>query len=515
MQACRYLTLMLASTSWLNGAAVAATHVNAITPTAKPVCKPYGLGDGTRYDPVRFIQKLHSPQSDADRSLGPWLIAHRGVSGRVPTSDGTNIAPENTLAAIDAAAAMKLEAVELDVQMTADGHGPNALILSHDYTSGRMITVEKANDPYDPRNSGINGQWVYHAYRTDEDSEQKKYDALIEHNRIKSDYRVLYDLISGTGENIPINAKNSGYWTKIPRQRLYVRDDNSETPLYYFDNGEPDGRAPWKGQISLLGRWEYGGHMSRVVTLREALQYIGETYPGMTVFIDLRHRADVAAAMEAIRAVNSNCLGLASHEWIVLKPFANVFPGGAANAYSPQPSFSSTAEDSFTAAFGSHAGTHYKVIPVLSNRLVFDGKAGERSIYPSTGPDPIKLTAGSTRYVQDWLLQGPSPALEVNYIPGGGAPSMQAAWQYAHDRVAVMGSWRPVDIRARSSDPTDKLAGFNWKDDGTGFYPVAADRPYSDVRKVLDAIVTEDAAYVLSVEVRHAEKLRGISIPIK
>ncbi len=65
-----------------------------------------------------------SAQSQQETSQKPWTIAHRGASG---------YAPENTLAAFDKAVAMKAEFIELDVQMSKDGH----LVVIHDPTVDR------------------------------------------------------------------------------------------------------------------------------------------------------------------------------------------------------------------------------------------------------------------------------------------------------------------------------------------------------------------------------------------
>lgn len=59
------------------------------------------------------------------------VIAHRGASG---------YAPENTRAAFDQAIAMGSDAIETDVQLTADGH----LVLFHDFA------VERTSDGHGP-----------------------------------------------------------------------------------------------------------------------------------------------------------------------------------------------------------------------------------------------------------------------------------------------------------------------------------------------------------------------------
>src|SRR5689334_18176083 len=60
----------------------------------------------------------------ADNGPGIWVVAHRGAK---------NVAPENTIAAFDAAADAGANYVELDVRPTKDGE----LILMHDATVNR------------------------------------------------------------------------------------------------------------------------------------------------------------------------------------------------------------------------------------------------------------------------------------------------------------------------------------------------------------------------------------------
>lgn len=58
----------------------------------------------------------------------PWLIAHRG---------GSALAPENTLAAFDRAAALGADAIETDVRLTRDG----AVVVFHDDDTARLLGV--------------------------------------------------------------------------------------------------------------------------------------------------------------------------------------------------------------------------------------------------------------------------------------------------------------------------------------------------------------------------------------
>jgi len=72
---------------------------------------------------------LPTPHARAATDDGPVVVAHRGASA---------YAPENTLAAIDKAAAMGFGWVENDVQRTKDGK----LVVVHDDTLARTTDVE-------------------------------------------------------------------------------------------------------------------------------------------------------------------------------------------------------------------------------------------------------------------------------------------------------------------------------------------------------------------------------------
>ncbi len=56
---------------------------------------------------------------------GPWIVAHRG---------GSQLAPENTLAAFDRAAALGADALEIDVRLTSDG----TVVVFHDADTARL-----------------------------------------------------------------------------------------------------------------------------------------------------------------------------------------------------------------------------------------------------------------------------------------------------------------------------------------------------------------------------------------
>ncbi|MDR3082539.1 MAG: glycerophosphodiester phosphodiesterase [Streptomyces sp.] len=73
---------------------------------------------------------LPMPRAGATAGEGPVIVAHRGASA---------YAPENTLAAIDRAAAMGFGWVENDVQRTKDGR----LVVIHDDTLDRTTDVKR------------------------------------------------------------------------------------------------------------------------------------------------------------------------------------------------------------------------------------------------------------------------------------------------------------------------------------------------------------------------------------
>ncbi|MGP4114022.1 glycerophosphodiester phosphodiesterase [Streptomyces sp. 4N509B] len=90
-----------------------------------------GLTATVLLSPVAARTALAAPGATPPAAVdAPVIIAHRGASG---------YAPENTLAAAEAAARLDTAWVETDVQRTADG----ALVLMHDTTLARTTNVEE------------------------------------------------------------------------------------------------------------------------------------------------------------------------------------------------------------------------------------------------------------------------------------------------------------------------------------------------------------------------------------
>ncbi|CAA9359990.1 MAG: Glycerophosphoryl diester phosphodiesterase [uncultured Nocardioidaceae bacterium] len=72
---------------------------------------------------------LPLPSAAVQRGSAPWCVAHRGAS---------DVAPENTLAAVRAAVAAGADHIEIDVRRTAD----RALVLHHDASLARTTDVQ-------------------------------------------------------------------------------------------------------------------------------------------------------------------------------------------------------------------------------------------------------------------------------------------------------------------------------------------------------------------------------------
>ncbi|MFF8033849.1 MULTISPECIES: glycerophosphodiester phosphodiesterase [unclassified Streptomyces] len=93
-------------------------HARAVTASATAL-----LGTAALLFPL-------SPARAADSGARPVVVAHRGASA---------YAPENTLAAVDKAAALGIDWVENDVQRTKDGE----LVVLHDDSLRRTTDVEE------------------------------------------------------------------------------------------------------------------------------------------------------------------------------------------------------------------------------------------------------------------------------------------------------------------------------------------------------------------------------------
>jgi len=422
-------------------------------PQAIAGCEPYGPWPGAQYDPNRLMSMLGQPR---DPNVGPFLSAHRGAWGTHPELPAK--APENSLIAINNAASLKFEMIELDVKMTASGE----LALMHDYTYGRTTTYGA--------DSGAAGNWnPFLAETPDKDKPQ-----------------------------------DSGNWSKLAQYNplaIKLLPSDTGTNLRLFD--KTAGILGVMNGAEAKGSWDESGEYGKVPSLYGALWTVGMRYPGMTVVLDLRHLDEVKAAIALIDGM-TDCQGTKASEWVILKPFANVFKGGWFNAIDP--SSATPHAESVAAHIPNYK--NYNWIPVVSNRLVRSNLPGQPSVIPgSPGPDVSQLTVDAKTYLQDWkrgLGQG-VVTFEIGY--GSSSPEeMKIAYDWAKPYITNMQSWRPpdIDVTAPKYDETAKktIIGFNWKDDGIGAYPVYKEtsRSYQDTARTAGAITIEDPIYVLKTE---------------
>ncbi|KPI12975.1 Glycerophosphodiester phosphodiesterase [Actinobacteria bacterium OK074] len=146
---------------------------------------------------------LPTPHAGAATHDLPVVVAHRGASA---------YAPENTLAAIDEAAAMGFDWVENDVQRTRDGE----LVVLHDPTLARTTDVKKLYPNRAPWNVGDftareiarldAGSWFGRRYAGARVPTLKQYMERVEHNHQK----------------LVLEIKNPELYPGIERQTLKV-----------------------------------------------------------------------------------------------------------------------------------------------------------------------------------------------------------------------------------------------------------------------------------------------------
>jgi glycerophosphoryl diester phosphodiesterase len=437
-------------------------------------CTPYGPAIGYQYDPKVLMELMGKPRSI---HYGPFLSAHRGVWGTNLGNSDSGVplvnAAENSKTAIDNAAKLKFEMVELDVKAVSDGK----LVLMHDYTLGRTTkNGRESNDQWD-------------VFRQITPSGKKpEYKPGVEPKVLTDDN--WNHVIKPYN---PLVSQHEYSYIKF----LKLFDKSSNNDLGSMTVGDMEVKAK--------GQWGDTPNNDAVDMLNQTLSYIGNNYPGMTVVLDLRHLNEVKEAMNVIDQLK-DCQGNPASNWVILKPFANVFKGGFFNAYNV--TGSDPAYDSVIGLIGPRA-YNYKWIPVLSNRLVPPTPKGEPSVIPgSPGPDASQIVTQSLPYVNDWWQNsyGSTVTIENGYN-GDGNPSnpLKSAYEEAIQRSTNLQSWRPPDIRVEGEEVvTNKgtVIGFNWKDDGMGAYPVykAGYKDYSEQRKTAGILTVEDAPYVMKLE---------------
>ena len=440
-----------------------------------PGCTPYGPWEGFQYDPQLLMKKMGEPRSKAPVA-GPYLSAHRGAWGTDPGLPQP--AAENSITAIDNAAQLKFEMVELDVHMAGDGK----LVLMHDYTMGRTTNYPQDGtghwDVFNQKTPGGIGPIV-------------SGDPPLLQNW--NDIRPYNELISGL--------------TSTEISQMQLRIFNRSTGIL--------GTINFGGNnVTAKGSWTVT--YETVPTLRQALEHVGNNYPGMTVVLDLRHVDEVTEAMNVIDQV-TDCQGTPANEWVILKPFANVFPAGY---YTED---INEVGETVYGIYGERAN-NYKWIPVVSFRLVPPNPKGSPSVIPgSPGPDTSQIYYDALTYLRDGWDMETFPNIvtyEIGYN-GSANSNLKPAYEWAVNRVKNMKSWRPPDIDVVKPvvNPANgkTIIGFNWKDDGMGAYPVYKEdyQGYEIVREHASIITVDDAVYVLKMEIatRDAAKM-SISRPV-
>lgn len=439
-------------------------------------CTPYGPIDGYQYDPKVLMELMGKPRSI---HYGPFLSAHRGVwgtnLGTSPSGEQLVNAAENSITAIDNAAKLKFEMVELDVKATSDGK----LVLMHDYTLGR--TTKNNKDNYH--------QWDVFRQITP-DGQGPVYKPSVNPKILTDDN--WNNVIKPYN---PLIIQNQSTYIRSLQLKVFDKSSNNDLGTMTIEGVE----------VKAKGQWGDTPNNETVPDLKEALTHIGSNYPGMTVVLDLRHLNEVNEAMNVIDQLK-DCQGTPAKDWVILKPFANVFKGGFFNAYNV--TGSDPAYDSVIGLIGPRAYM-YKWIPVLSNRLVPPTPIGEPSVIPgSPGPDPSQIATLALPYVNDWWQNsyGSTVTIENGYNGNGDASNpLKIAYEEAIQRSTNMQSWRPADIRVENEVvlPSGKIVnGFNWKDDGMGAYATYKEstKDYSEQRKTAGILTVEDAPYVMKLE---------------
>ncbi|GIQ69472.1 hypothetical protein XYCOK13_22960 [Xylanibacillus composti] len=383
-------------------------------------------------------------------------------------------AVENTLEAIDNAAHLKFEMVELDLKLTSD----NQLVLMHDYTAGRVLPR------LDPSYDGL--AWD----------------------------PVSAMLSNGYQPQLHDDWQTMHMYNSLIKDRSYMELHTPAKPLVLFDRNGNEELATIMGTTV---RGEFIQTTQQVHTLKTALEYIGDNYPGMTVVLDLRHFEEVVEALHVIDQV-SDCRNIPAKDWVILKPFANVFKGGWYNWAHRNPAFPH--DESVVGKLGPIA-YDYKWIPAISGRQITGNAPGSPPSIPGApGPDVSQITGDVLQYVVDWLreLGGAVVTIELGIGDYATSPSnIQLAYDYATTYTTTMQAWRPPDMMAdqQVTDPGKCLEkvngncvreatiiGFNWKDDGLGVYPIHKElyRTYEDVRKTAGIITADSVMEVLRSE---------------
>lgn len=470
--------------------------------TAPTQCAAYGPdlkhNPGRMYSPAKIISSMNSPRNANSR----WMFsAHRGVWRKVH-QDGGYI-PENSLQSLVEAGQFKFESVELDYHKAYSGR-KHAWVLAHDYTVGRVLQADSGNSPgWDPT-KGEHGDWAKGSipvpYSTDP-------------------YNVYWEYVG------PANPLL--FATGYPAGGVATNYLDAQAGFF------PDGKkftipalikAPlrgWDGN-KFVSYKNAAGENETTIELKNALEFIGDTYPGMVVVLDIRHLDEVVTAMRAIN-LTVNCQGLPARHWVILKPFANVFPDSWGNVYTGEGTVKSK-----LASYGAELSPlRFLWAPVMSNRLNPQNPKGSPSLYPgSPGPDisQIKLDPNSATPLRDWASDWVTPGKfsgENNVVTFEvGTKDKKDSSFYPDQSVKIGGrdyrnirSWRPPDRYSDASGFQSEAEwclkgishgesiGYNFKDDGMGMYSnkFASYRCLSKALETTSALTIENAARLIDV----------------
>lgn len=499
----------------------------------------YGPESGYVYSPAKLMEAMHS----SGGSL--FLSAHRGAWNAT--------LPENSLQAIDNAASLRFEMVELDVKL--DGNKNDTAnfpdgkpYLIHDYSTGRL------------------------AYHKDFINQQdKRWDIFRARTYSDTDRQLLNPLVQG-----------------VDLSNYYLRNFNKQGTNNVFTGMTVVSTG---NDLQLLGSFSdaFDSNSNRipVPTLRTALEHIGNCYPGMTVVLDVRHLDEVRACLRVIDQV-TDAYGTPAKDWVIIKPFGNVFPGGRYNANNP----TASAPDPHSLAALVPDYHNYHWIPVVSNRIVADTVTIEKALTPEQelktgnlldnngnpckGPDHHQIngkiewkmltgkpvdtahikdwdsswdndwktwaSAYLVKYVRDWIADN-DPAI-VTMEVGKNVKSSQGVMDAYAELIKTstnMQAYRPTDINFFGSNPGAALVvenksthvqrtvmGANWADDaygndGMGCYLVDYDANYNfetvahnagiitidDTQNILNGIASDPAK-----RAARAAALRSVSVDV-
>jgi len=259
------------------------------------------------------------PTSDAragDVGEPPSVVAHRGASAR---------APENTLAAVDAAAGLGVDRVENDVQRTKDGE----LVVIHDDSLRRTTDVEevfpgrapwKVKDFTAAEIARLDaGSWFAPRFAGVRVPTLEQYMRRVEHN----------------GQNLLLEIKNPELYPGIEQQTLKLL-----------------GNEGWLDQAHLAGRLIVQSFSA------DSIRIVHDLRPGIsTAFLGTPPLADLSGYADFTDGINPSSASISTGYVSAVHGFTG--PHGR-----PLAVFAWTVDDAATAL----RVAHYGVDGVISNK---------------------------------------------------------------------------------------------------------------------------------------------------